>query len=322
MQFAKQSITSVSQAAKEAANSAKPVTHVGRGESTVDKVASNRRILAADGKVRATRYTACKEPELRAEPEGIIDPMLKSISFWNKDQPLCVLTYYATHPQSYYQTGVANPDFPGIARFLRQVTLNGLQHIHFNGAGGNIGAGKYNDGSQENRQALAMRMATAMAKAWESTERTPISAADVQWRTAPSALPVAGHLEEAALQRQIADSSQNVAVRREAARNLAWLRRCAQGDTLDVASLTLGPVTILHLPGEAVVEYQIYAQKTLPGQFVAVSAYADYGPGYICLESHYDQGGYEASPRASRVSPEVEGVLKRSIRQVLPADGS
>ena len=317
MEFAKKSITNVASRVKEAVTKARVVTHLGLGKATVKKVASNRRILGDDGKVRATRYTACKDPQLRAEPEGVIDSALRSISLWNEDQPLCVLTYYATHPQSYYLRGVANPDFPGIARFLRQVTLNGLPHIHFNGAGGNIGAGKYNDGSPENRQVLAMRMATAMSQAWQSTERTPLSASDVAWRTVKSALPVARHLDEPSLRRAIADTSQTLAARREAARNLAWHQRCQNGDMLDVASLTLGPATILHLPGEAVVEYQLFAQAAMPEQFVAVTAYGDYGTGYICLEKHYDQGGYEASPRASRVSPKVEEVLKQAIRQVM-----
>ena len=47
--------------------------------------------------------------------------------------PVAVLTYYATHPQSYYRTGLANPDFPGMARDQRQVAT-GVPHIHFNGA--------------------------------------------------------------------------------------------------------------------------------------------------------------------------------------------
>ena len=32
-------------------------------------------------------------------------------------------------------------------------------HVHFNGAGGNIGAGKWNDGATENRLVLADRLA-------------------------------------------------------------------------------------------------------------------------------------------------------------------
>ena len=46
-------------------------------------MASNRRILGPDGKVKYVRYTACKDPEIRDMPVGTIDPMLKMISFWD-----------------------------------------------------------------------------------------------------------------------------------------------------------------------------------------------------------------------------------------------
>src|SRR5262249_16847665 len=158
---------------------ARPVTDIGLGVARVEKVASNRRILGSDGKVRAVRYTACGDPALRAEPEGTIDPQISLVSFWNGDQPLAVLSYYATHPQSYYRTGIPNPDFPGVARFLRQLAVPGALHVHFNGAGGNIGAGKYNDGSPQNRRVLAERLADGMSRAWEATVHEPLSTADV-----------------------------------------------------------------------------------------------------------------------------------------------
>ena len=82
-------------------------------------------------------------------------PSLSLVSLWNGERPVAVLSYYATHPQSYYRTGLPNPDFPGLARFLRQLAVPAALHVHFTGAGGNIGAGKYNDGSPENRLALA-----------------------------------------------------------------------------------------------------------------------------------------------------------------------
>ena len=46
----------------------------------------------------------------------VIDPNVALLSFWNGDQPLAVLSYYACHPQSYYRTGIPSSDFPGIAR--------------------------------------------------------------------------------------------------------------------------------------------------------------------------------------------------------------
>ena len=316
VKFAQQSITRVARAARDAAHHPLEVTHIGIGEATVEKVASNRRILGVDGKVRATRYTACADPKLRLEPEGTIDSRLKSISFWNEKKPLAVLTYYATHPQSYYRRGVANPDFPGMARFLRQVTLNGVPHIHFNGAGGNIGAGKYNDGTEVNRQRLATRLAEGMALAYDNTQLTSITADDISWKSVAVAIPPAPHLDEDELSAILDDNTATQLSRKNAATDLAWLRRCQNGAKLSVTRLSLGPATIIHLPGEAVVEYQLYAQQLHPGQFTAVAAYGDYGTGYICLEEHYAQGGYEASQRASRVAPTTEAVLKGAIQSV------
>ena len=295
---------------------ARPVTHLGLGQAAVEKVASNRRILGSDGKVKYVRYTACKDPKIRDAPVGTIDPMLKMISFWDGDQPVAALTYYATHPQSYYRTGLANPDFPGLAREHRQ-KITGVPHIHFDGAGGNIGAGKYNDGSHANRQVLTDRVAAGMARAWETTMKTPITAVDLGWTTIPVALPVAPHLDEGRLTALIKDSSKPARERSDAARELVWLRRCRSGDTIDVACLRLGKARVLHLPGELFVEYQLAAQKMRPDLFVAMAAYGDYAPGYIGTEVAYPQGGYETGPRASLVAPKVEGVLMDVIQKLL-----
>ena len=147
--FCRQTLAKAAAAVKASLAFAKPVTHCGWGAAAVKRVASNRRIFGPDGKVRAVRYTTCADPKLRAEPEGVIDPELSMLSFWNGDTPLAVLSYYACHPQSYYRTGIPSPDFPGIARFIRQQSVPEALHVHFNGAGGNIGAGKYNDGSRK-----------------------------------------------------------------------------------------------------------------------------------------------------------------------------
>ena len=106
-------------AAKKALDEAQPVTHVGIGAGIIEKVASNRRILGKDGKVIHVRYTATRDPKIRAFPAGTIDPELKMLSLWNGEKPLVALSWYATHPQSYYRTGGANPDFPGLARNAR-----------------------------------------------------------------------------------------------------------------------------------------------------------------------------------------------------------
>jgi hypothetical protein len=282
------------------------------GEARVYEVASNRRILGEDGHVRDTRYTTCPDSALRAEPEGLIDPMVSLISFWNEDKPLAVLSSYATHPQSYYRTGIANPDFPGLARFFRQLEVPEALHVHFTGAGGNLGAGKYNDGSPVNRGILAQRLADGMKRAWENTRLEPVSASDLSWSVDFISLPPSLYLEK--LQADL--KLQDTLLLRSNAGPLAWLQRCQAGKPIPVSCLKIGHARILHMPGEAFVEFQLAAKAERPDLFVAVAAFGDYGPYYICTEKAYEEGGYEAGP-ASNVSPGAERILMKSIRKVL-----
>jgi hypothetical protein len=314
--FARDVIQRTAEAIEVALQTAQPVTHIGIGQGIVEKVASNRRILGPDGKVLHVRYTATRDPMIRAFPAGTIDPQLKMISFWNHDQMIVALTYYATHPQSYYRTGLANPDFPGMARNARQ-DETGVPHVHFNGAGGNIGAGKWNDGAKKNRQVLADRVAAGMKRAWDHTTKTPVNASDIRWNSAPVVLPLAGHVDEQALLQKIENTELKQKERFYAAVDLVWARRCAAGDVIPISCLTVGNARVLHMPGELFVEYQLHAQQLRPDLFVAMAAYGDYGPGYIGTKIAYSQGGYETSPRASRVSPAVESVLKKAIRTLL-----
>lgn len=297
---------------------ASPVTHAAFGVAEVKDVASNRRILDADGKVRATRYTTCRDPELRAEPEGTVDRELSSLSFWNGDQPVAVLSYFACHPQSYYRTGVPSPDFPGIARIMRGQDVPDVLHVHFNGAGGNIGAGKYNDGENENRMILAARVAEGMERAFESSERIAITPADIDWSVEPVALPPAKHLDADKLRAAIPQWKPNEYW--GSPDELAWLLRCQSGYKIDLSCLRVGDVRVLHMPGELFVEYQLAAKAMRPDLHVAMAAYGDYGPGYIGTEIAYSQGGYETSERASNVDKSCESVLMSGIKRLLEAE--
>jgi len=303
-------------AAAAAIDKAEPVTHLGLGKAEVFKVASNRRIFGPDSKVRATRYTACRDPELRAEPEGVIDPEVSVVSLWNEEKPVAVLSYYATHPQSYYRTGIANPDFPGVARFMRQLAVPAALHIHFTGAGGNIGAGKYNDGSPENRLVLAERLADGMRRAWEATVKTPISASDVGWKSEAVALPPAKHFDVAKIEAELANTEDRGKLSPKVW-DLTWARLCAEGRKIDLPCLALGNARILHMPGELFVEYQLAAKAERPDLFVCMAAYGDYGPSYIGTAEAYKTGGYEVSERASNVSAEVEPILMGAMKRLL-----
>jgi hypothetical protein len=318
--FHRDVIQRAAKAIKAAMESAQSVTHYGWGVATVKEIASNRRILGKDGKVRAVRYTATKDPALRAEPEGVIDPELSLLTFWNDSRPIAAVSYYACHPQSYYRTGIPSPDFPGIARFIRGQAVPEALHVHFNGAGGNIGAGKYNDGAKENRMVLARRLADGMKQALVNTKKQPLSDTDIGWETVPVKLPVAAHLKQDEL---IVD------LKKEPARGyvskadqLAWVIRCKSGHAIDIACLRVGQARVLHMPGELFVEYQLAAKKTRPDLQVAMAAYGDYGPAYIGTTVAYSEGGYETSARASNVAPEVEPILMDAMKQLLRTEKS
>lgn len=339
--FVRGTIARAAESAKRALAEARSVTHLGIGEARVEKIASNRRLLGPDGRVAIARSSSYRIPEpilsrlveqarrdgyeqsaVRVEealaaPEGVIDPLLKMLTFYDQDEPLVCLSYYATHPQSYFGKGDVTAEFVGLARAERERALNGLQLVHFNGAGGNVAAGKYNDGSPESRVALTQRMADGMRRAWESTKRVPLSAADVAWRVQTVKLPANPRLNQETLKKVLADPQASELERFAAASKLAYFQRMEAGPGIDLTSLQLGSVYIVHMPGELFVEYQLAAQAMKPDATVCMAAYADGGPGYIGTQISYAQGGYETQPSASNVAPEVEPILLSALRKLL-----
>lgn len=314
--FARQAIARVADALKASLADTRRVTHAGYSKARVAEVASNRRVLGADGKVKAVRYSSTKDPAVRAEPEGTIDPFVHLVAFYDGETPLATMTYYATHPQSYYGRGGVSCDFPGLARGMRDVEQPGVFHVHFNGAGGNVTAGKYNDGAEDNRLRLASRLASGMKAAADAVERYPLTPADVSWNVRRVALPPARALDLAQLKQRVADDNAKLSDRLRSARNLAWKLRCESGEKIDIAAWQLGPIAGLSMPGELFVEYQLAAQQMRPGRPVVMAAYGDYAPGYIGTAVAYTQGGYETGS-VSRVAPEVEQVLMDAMRELL-----
>ncbi len=314
--YAHEAIAKAAEAVADSLEQAQPVTHIATGEGIVEKVASNRRVMGPDGKVKAVRWTATKDPAVRAEPVGTIDPFCKSVSFWNEDKTLAVLTWYATHPQSHYGEGEVSADFVGMARVAREAALPGVPHIHFNGAGGNLGAGKWNDGARENRPVLAGRLEAGMRRAWENAKRVPAEDA-LDWAVVPVVLPARSEITAEAESATLAATEKSPGERAGAAWKLAWLNRANESSPISLTRLRLGDVQFLMLPGELFVEYQLAAQNMAPEDFVCVAAYADYGPGYIGTACAYSEGGYETEVNSAHCGPEVEAVLMDGIRKLI-----
>lgn len=281
--FFEKAVGRVADAAKASLKSAKPVTHIGTGEAKVDKVASNRRYADESGVLRFNRTSASRDAKIRAADEGTIDPLLKALSFWNGDTPLCALSAYATHPMSFYGRGGVTADFVGLARKRRQADTPGAMQIYASGCSGNVTAGKHNDGDPGNRQVLADRIYTGMKAAWGATKKTAVK--DVSFRSVPLTLVArtSEGFSEEALTKRLKDDPKPFG-QCLAALGLSWKKRCDAGKPIDVPVLDFGGACITLLPAESYVEFQLAAQKARPDGFVLVAGYGECGPGYIPIE--------------------------------------
>lgn len=279
--FAKECVARVAAAIKDSLKSTIPVTHYGIGIAKVEGIGSNRRVVHADGKASYDRGSATANPDLRALPEGTIDPYLKTLSFWNADTPVAAISAYSTHPMSYYGKGGVSADFVGMARARRQAEMPDIFQVYFSGCSGDTTAGKFNDGNPDNRPVLADKLYQGMVKAWENTERYPLQ--QIAWHCAPLHLvpkSFGGYSEEDAL-KTLADPNAKTFQRNLAAMALSWRKRVNAGHPIDVPVADFGKAIFLVLPAESFVLYQIIAQGFSPGAPVVAAGFGECAPGYI-----------------------------------------
>ena len=293
---------------------ARAVTHVASGTAVIAEVASNRRMARdAQGRVGKMRGSKCIDPELLALPEGPIDPLLRTVAFYDDRQKIAACHYYATHPMSFYGDGRVTSDFVGLARKQRQREEPACTHLYFTGCAGNIAAGKYNDGSPAARVRLTERIYRGIVAA-DATLR-PLPLKTVSWRTAELFAQPHPDLDPVALRRQLADRTALPVRRIVPAFRLALLERCAQRIPFLLSALHLDDIALLHLPAESFLEYQLHAQSLRPGRAVAVAAYGDGGPWYIPTRAEFPNGGYEVE--VAFCAPDTESQLHTAIAQLL-----
>ena len=295
--------------------STRQVTHVGMGTAKVDRVASNRRYELADGTISYHRTSASHDPQAHRAPEGTIDPWLKTLSLWNEDEPLLAISHYAVHPMSYYGQGEVSADFIGMARRARQAALPEVAQVYVSGCSGNVTAGKYNDGSRDNRPVLAERIERAMAESWVSTERRPLETA--VFRSVPLLFePRAGVGYSSVELTERLTTDPNPYGQCLAAMGLSWRRRVSTGQPIDLPVLDLGQAVVALLPGESYVEYQLRAQALRPDAFVLAVGYGESATGYIPTARQLAEG----DPNLDDwywVSETAEGILTDGLELAL-----
>ena len=313
MDFFERCLERARTAVAEAIRRARPVTHIAQGSAPVNQVAANRRVARdATGRVTAMRGSSSKDPALVALPEGLIDPTLRTMAFYDRDAKIVAAHFYATHPMSYYGDGRVSSDFCGLARRRRQQDEPGCTHLYFTGCAGNIAAGKYNDGSPEARVRLTHRMYDGIVASESSLRREPIGR--VEWRThevfaSPNPALGIGALEELMTKRKDA-----VVLRMRPAFKLAFMARCERRVPLVLGALHVNDVTSLFLPSEPFVEYQLRAQE-IAGRSVAVAGYGDNGPWYIPTRGEFPSRGYEVE--YAFASQDLDEALTQGIRELL-----
>ena len=77
--------------------------------------------------------------------------------------------------------------------------------------------------------------------------------------------------------------------REHAASRLAFLER--SGLPIELSMLAIGDLRVLHLPGEPMVDFQLFAQGGPPNSSSPLPAMATEGPDTSALREAYGQGG-------------------------------
>ena len=290
-----------------------PVTHIAHGEARVEKVAANRRIIGLNGKLISQRGSSSRKPEHHRFPEGLIDPMLKTVAFYNGNKKLVASHFYACHPMSYYGDGRVSADFCGLARRRMQKQEPDCLHLYFNGCGGNIGAGKYNNGSKEARIELTQRMFDGITTSNATLKPEPIRS--FAWETEDILPPLDPRFNEEQLLVGIRNKTNRVVARNRPSYTVAFIRRVKEGIPITLSSLHVNDISMLHLPAESFIEYQLRAQAIAPNRFVACAAYGDGGPWYIPVKEAYPQGGYAVG--VAWCSPQIDPLMSNGIQTLL-----
>jgi hypothetical protein len=308
-------------------------------EVPVVGIASNRRVpLEGEGdKVifRESRPSA----ELRAKPEGVIDPLLRMVLFQAVDDGRLIgICNYNCHPtagggdEGPYATG----DFPGMGMTLAEWESEQLQLLHLTGTCGEINPGKHVSSDSYAPEArkkdiwrLGRRYADAILSAVDSAGEWQSPASLAVACQAALELPVSDDLPgEADLLAQLEDEV--VAYRKAKPAGAATrgpfrrpLSRCtvrrhtSNGKlALRAAALRVGDVYFSFMPGEIFLQFGNTLRERLDNPRL-LNATLCFGQnfGYLVPPESFAQGGYE--PTATLLAPQAYDRFMEAMQTLL-----
>lgn len=284
------------------------VKELGWSEKRLHGYASNRRVPMSDGSI-AVRFSRCGQMEVRNQPVGLIDPMLRTLGFYgNEGNLLAAWSFYATHPQVGNEGKRFSADAPGEAMRLLKERYPEVTLGFFNGCFGNVTAGKYSspDDLEGNIKHFGRLIAEGVTQNLQAQER--FAPEKILWQREVFEFPLRHFSRE-----ELAQRHPTIQAALIAGENYGKLH----GEEFAIEMLTLGESRIIFVNGELFIEYQLMAQSMIPDEKLAIAG--------NCGDSFYYIGtagalsnpaGYEVQGFC-RVLPEFEELFRAGLRKLL-----
>jgi neutral ceramidase len=295
----------VGQAAADALARLTPV-QIKFSRGTVQEVACNRRVPLPDGTI-GVRYGRNVPAELRAYPEGLIDP--EALCAWLVDERgelIGSIVNYACHATSYNQYSEICWDYPGFAAEEVERELGGTCLI-LQGCAGNMSPGKYTVGEPlEDSKRMGRYVADAVIAGYPTAEMLKDSSllfANEYVTTGLRVLRSKDELErmlqaEIEKYKELHDAgpglynSTNIMSLTE--RILILNRFPELKMPSEVAVVKLGELLLVFLPGEMFIQSTLALKAKFPQAKLMVMAYTDVSLEYVPNEGAFsERGGYE-----------------------------
>ena len=143
----------------------------------------------------------------------------------------------------------------------------------------------------------------------------PQRISELSWTTRDLLPEVNPKFTEASALANVQNTKNSAANRIRPAMRVSWIRRLAEKTPIVLSALHINETSLLHLPAESFLEYQLRAQAAAPERFVATAAYGDGGPWYIPTKEAFPQGGYEV--RVANCAAETDDLLSAKVRELL-----
>ena len=300
----------VNASAAKLTSSLREVAQIGWSETRVSGYASNRLVKMPDGLIHP-RFSRCFEPELRDQPVGVIDPMLRTLGFFAPDgELLFAWSFYSTHPQVANEGKRYSADAPGEALRLLEERYPKVGNALFNGFFGNLSAGKYTSPTdvEGNITKFGKIIADAVDLNLQAMEKFPANGFTHTRKTFD--YPLRRFTAE-----EIASRSEHKFTPPVLKASQEYNDKHGCGYAVDL--IETGSVKLIFVDGELFVEYQLFAQSLIPDQKLAVVG--NCGDNYLYIgtaRAIEEKQGYEMQ-HCSRTLPEFEEIFKSTLAELL-----